>query len=110
MGKKLQWAGKSLEQWHAVGVETPGERLPVVSFATGVVSTTVTRFLGFWAAGRVFAWRGTEMPIGFVFGAVALLLLNDVVRVRRFLGNSGVWTELGYAAGGLIGVGIYLFY
>jgi hypothetical protein len=50
------------------------------------------------------------MPIGFVFGAVALLLLNDVVRVRRFLGNSGVWTELGYAAGGLIGVGIYLFY
>ena len=106
--KKLQWAGKSPEQWKSVGVESPTERLRAVSFATGLVCTVITRLVGFWAAGRVFIWRGTEMPIGFIVVAGAVLLLNDGARVARFLGNSGVWTELGYAAGGLTAVALLL--
>jgi hypothetical protein len=31
--KRLHWAGKSLEQWQSVGVETPGETLRAVSLA-----------------------------------------------------------------------------
>ena len=106
--KKLQWAGKSPEQWQSVGVESPAERLRAVSFGTGLVCTVITRLVGFWAASRVFMWRGTEMPVGFIVVAGAILLLNDGGRVVRFLGNPGVWTELGYTVGGLAAVALLL--
>ncbi len=108
INKKLQRAGKSPEQWQVLGIESPAEKLPAVSFASGLVCTTITRLVGFWAAGHVFDWRGAEMPLGFIVGAGALLLRNDGARVMRLLGNSGLWTELGYAAGGLVGVAPYL--
>jgi hypothetical protein len=106
--KKLQWTGKSPEHWQSVGVESPAERLRAVSFVTGLVCTFITRLVGFWAAGRLFTWRGTEMPVAFIVVSGAILLLNDGARVARFLGSSGVWIELGYAVGGLTAVALLL--
>jgi hypothetical protein len=110
LDKWLQWAGKSAEEWQAHGVDNPGERLRAVSVACGLLSTMVTRLIAVWVAGRVFEWRGTVMPLGFIVAAGALIFVNDVVRIRRFLGNSGIWTELGYAAGGILGLTLYVYH
>jgi len=106
--KRLQWAGKSPEQWRALGIESPAERLPFVSFCTGLLSTVITRLAGFLVASQVFEWRGQDMPVGFIVAVGAILLVNDGARVARFVGNSGIWTELGYAAGGLGALAIVL--
>lgn len=107
--KRLQWAGRSLEEWRSMNVDSPGERLRALSFLVAGLCTTVTRAVAFFSAGAVFHWRGTEMPFGFVIVTGFFLLLNDALRVVRFIGNSGVWTEMGYGAGGLLGLGLGLF-
>jgi len=109
INKKFQWAGRSAEDWRAQSVESPGERLPALSFVLGGLCTTVTRSVGIFAAGSVFHWRGAEMPLVFLIVVGVLLLVNDVFRVLRFVGSSGVWTELGYGAGGLAGLGLGFF-
>lgn len=106
LDKKLQWAGKSTEEWQALGIESPAERLLLVSVITGFISTVITRLAGFWVASRVFERRGLELPIGFMLAAGAILLVNDGVRVARFIGNAGIWTERGYALGGLVALAI----
>lgn len=104
--KKIQWAGKSPAEWKALNVETPGERLRSISFVFALLCTTVTRAAGIASAGLVFHWRGTDMPVAFLGAAGLLFFLNDAGRVYRFIGNSGVWTELGYGAGGFVGLGL----
>jgi len=109
LDKWLQWAGKSAEEWQAQGVTNPGERLPLVSAVCGILSTLVTRLTAIWAAGWPFGWRSTTMPLAFILAVGAIFLLNDAIRVRRFVGNSGIWTELGYAAGGMLGLALYVY-
>lgn len=102
--KRLQWAGRSLDEWRSLNVESPGERLRALSFFIAALSTSVARGIAIFSAGAVFHWRGTDMPFWFIIVAGFFLLLNDGLRVVRFLGNSGVWTEMGYGAGGLLGL------
>ncbi len=104
VGKRLQWGDKTKEQWRNRGVLNPGERLRSVSIFFGFIATTITKAAALIAAALIFAAFGRTMPIGFVIVAAALILLHDVGRISRFLGNSGVWTELGYLLGDVAGV------
>ena len=106
VNKKLQWSSKSMAEWRSLNVESPGERLAALSFVIGMLCTTLTRSVAIVAAGAVFHWRGTDMPLSFLGVAGVLLFVNDALRVHRFLGNPGVWTEMGYGAGGLLGLGL----
>jgi hypothetical protein len=102
--KRLQWQDKSMEQWRKMGVVCPGERVPGISFLFGLINTTVNKTAAMLGAATIFHFLGHSMPVWFVLLAGGLVILLDLGRIRRFLGNSGVWTELGYLCGDVIGV------
>lgn len=104
--KKIQWASRSPAEWSALNIKTPGERLRGIRFLVALLDTTVSRAAGIAAGGLAFHWRGTHMPLLFLGSVGILFFFNDARRVYRFKGNSGVWTELGYGAGGLVAVGL----
>jgi len=104
VGKRLQWGDKTREQWRDRGVLNPGERLRSVSFFYGFIVTSVNKTAALIVGAVIFAAFGQTMPIGFVIVAAALIVLHDLGRISRFLGNSGVWTELGYLFGDIAGV------
>jgi hypothetical protein len=106
VGKRLQWRNKTMEEWRGRGVLSPGERLRSVSIFFGFIATSVTKTAALIVAAFIFSAFGRTMPIGFVVVAAGLIVLQDVGRISRFLGNSGVWTELGYLFGDIAGATI----
>ena len=104
--KRLQWAGKTVEEWREMGVLCPGERVPGFSFLFGLFHTAVSKTTAVLVAASIIHFFGHAMPVWFVLLAGGLMVLNDIKRIRRFLGNSGVWTEFGYLCGDIIGVTI----
>ena len=80
-----------------------GER-PVISFSFGVFHTTFSKAVAtFTAAGIFHLFNSTLSPL-FLIVALSLFVVHDLGRICRFLGNPGVWSELGYLVGDLAGV------
>jgi len=102
----LQQGGKSAEEWRALGVLCPGERVAWLSFVFGVIRTAISKTVAVLVAAHIFHLFGHAMPLLLVLLVAALAVLRDVARIIRFLGNSGVWTECGYLLGDLVGMTI----
>lgn len=107
--KPIQWGGKSAQEWNNLGVGNPGERLTIVSFIFGLLSTTLSRFIAYMSGLLVFIWREEELSVIPMLIVAAILLVKDYDRVRKFQGNSGQPTEIGYLVGGLVGLVVFLF-
>lgn len=107
--KPMQWGGKSLGEWKALGVENPGERLTLISFMFGMLSTTFSRFIAYLSGLFVFIWKGEEPSMIPMIIFAVILLVKDFVRFNKFRGQSGQVTEIGYLIGGLLGLILFLF-
>jgi hypothetical protein len=107
--KPIQWGGRNLDEWKAMGIECPGERLPGVAFFFGLLSTTLTRGLMYMVGTWVFIARGPQPSIipMLIFGF--LLSINDCNRIKKAWGSAAVHKEAGYFWGGIVAFGFFLW-
>ena len=107
--KPIQWGGKDLAEWKALGVEAPGERLPALSFLSGMIGTTITRGFAYVAGAWVFVVRNADPSIIPMVLYALFFLPMDLARIRVFSGNSGQPKEIGYFCGSIVAFALFLW-
>ena len=106
--KRIQWGKKSSNEWQQLGVENPGERLPLISIIFSTIDNTVTKTFALLVAQFIFHYFTTQMPVSFIILCGLIFIIHDGARIKRFIGSHGIWTEIGYLLGDLISLIIAL--
>jgi hypothetical protein len=107
--RRILWRGRNQDEWKAMGVESPGDRLPIVTMAFSAISTILSRGSAYIAGTLVFIERGKH-PLLIPMILFALLCLpNDILRIKKFSGNAGQYAEVGYFCGGIVGFVLFLW-
>jgi len=107
--RSIQWAGRDEKQWAALGVETPGERLPAVSFLFGAAGALLARGMAYFAGLGVFLIRDAYPSLIPMVVCAIFHLINDTQRIHQFRGSSGQAREIGIFCGGTVAFVLFIW-
>ncbi|MFA6537666.1 MAG: hypothetical protein WCT18_04710 [Patescibacteria group bacterium] len=79
------------------------KRIWLISMFVGAVDTTITKTGAFFVARNVFGYFSQQMTVTFVILYATVFIVMDLARIKKFKNNEGIWTEIGYLFGDIIG-------